>query len=161
MIVRAFTNPWFERTWPTLSLASQLAPFEAFGHELGRLFAAQERAGKPGYCTPGCTDATFELKDEGSQLSLYASLPGLQESDLELTATAEKLSLRGERKVSVPEGYSARIRERQGYAFERSFRLPVKIDPDKVEAKLVNGILTVTLPKAEESKPRSITVRAV
>jgi HSP20 family protein len=160
MIVKAFTNPWFDRPWPAPSLALHLAPLETFSHELDRLCSAQQSAVNSGRCAPGYAEATFELKDDGNQLLLTASLPGLKQSELELTATAEKLSLRGERRIEVPEGYSARRRERQSYTFSRSYSLPVKIDPDKVEAKLVDGILTVTLPKAEESKPRNITVHA-
>lgn len=154
MFVRTINNHSFDSPWPALALTSQLMPFGAFRQELQRVLDEQEYdAGAP-------AAAGFELKDTGPQLALSANLPGLKDDDLELTVTAEQLSLRGERKISVPEGFSARRQERHSYAFNRSFRLPVRIDPEKVEAKLVNGILTVTLPKAAENKPRNITVHA-
>ena len=160
MIVRALNNHWFDRPWAPLSLAPQFTPFDSLRNELERLFFAHEcRADSPCYGTAQAA-SDFGFEDEGSQLKLTANLPGLSEKELDLKLTADSVILRGERKVSVPEGYKVRRRERQSYVFERNIRLPVRIDPDKAEATLNNGVLTVTLPKADAAKPRSITVRA-
>jgi HSP20 family protein len=160
MIVRALNNHWFERPWTPLSLASEVSPFDSVRNELERLFFGQERSADNACYGAAQAASDFELKDEDSQLKLTATLPGLSETQLDLKLSADRILLHGERKVSVPEGYKLRRSERQSYSFERNIRLPIKIDPDKAEATLKDGVLTVTLPKADAAKPRSITVRA-
>jgi len=160
MIVRALNNHCFGRPWTSLSLTPQFTPFDSLHNELERIFFGHEcSADSPCYGTaPAASD--FEFEDEGTQLKLTANLPGLSEKELDLKLTADRVMLRGERKVSVPAGYQVRRSERRSYVVERNIRLPVRIDPDKAEATLNNGVLTVTLPKADAAKPRSITVRA-
>jgi len=70
------------------------------------------------------------------------------------------LSVSGERKVSAPEGHAVHRRERPALRFARSVSLPVKIDAEKVTATVKDGVLTITLAKAPEARPRQITVRA-
>jgi HSP20 family protein len=70
------------------------------------------------------------------------------------------LTLSGARKTAVPEGHSAHRQERPSFEFSRSYALPAKVDADKTHATLKNGVLTITLEKAPEVKPRQITVRA-
>jgi len=163
MIVRAPNNHyshWFERPWASLSLAPQVTPFDSLRNELERLFFGHECSTDSPCSGTAQAASDFEFEDEGSQLKLTANLPGLSEKELDLKLTRDRVMLRGERKVSVPEGYKVRRSERQSYVVERNIRLPVRIDPDKAEATLNNGVLTVTLPKADAAKPRSITVRA-
>jgi len=160
MIVKALHNHWFERPWPALPLTSQLAPFDAFRNELERLVFGQDNAAGDAYYGTAYAACALDLADEGPQFKLTANLPGISEKDLTLNLTSDSMVLRGERKLCDPEGYKVRRRERRSYTFERSVRLPAKIDPDKAEAKLINGVLTVTLPKAEAARPRSIAVQA-
>lgn len=100
-----------------------------------------------------------ELRDTGAALTLSAELPGMSERDVHLTVNGQVVTLEGERRDEVPEGYSVHRRERAQVRFARSFTLPCKIDPERVEASLENGVLTVTLPKAPEARPRQIAVR--
>jgi HSP20 family protein len=101
------------------------------------------------------------LRDAGGELVLDADVPGLSEKDLELTVTQESVTLSADRKTEVPEGYAVHRRERpERLQFSRSFALPVKVDTERVTAAVKDGVLTVTLPKAAESKPRQVTVRA-
>jgi HSP20 family protein len=79
---------------------------------------------------------------------------------VEIAGNADTLSLSGQREAIAPEGWSAHRRERASLRFCRSFALPVKVEIDKAEATLRDGILTIRLPKAPELKPRAITVRA-
>jgi len=159
MIIKAFHNQWFERPWSTLSMVTQVAPVDALRNELERALFAPKRVLDNPCRTAAQAAPDFELTDQGPQLKLSASVPGIERDSLELKLTADRLELRGGRKLTIPEGYQARHRERQSYLFERTYRLPVEIDPDKAEASLVNGVLTITLRKAEAAKPRSITVR--
>lgn len=97
-------------------------------------------------------------EDAGS-LVLQADLPGLAEKDVQLTIHQDVLSLSGERRSDVPQGYVAHRQERAPVKFARSFTLPCKVDPEKSTATMKNGVLTVTLAKAAEAKPRQIAVR--
>jgi HSP20 family protein len=132
-----------------------LTPFDSLFSELGRLFANDDWRLSAGAYQFG--DAELKTEEDGYALSV--KLPGIKDDDVKLTVTADQIQLRGERKVDVPEGFRARHRERQSYTFERTYRLPTAIDATRVEARLSNGLLTVTLPKAEASKPRAISVR--
>jgi HSP20 family protein len=108
----------------------------------------------------GATWPRAELRDTGSELVLEAEVPGLSDKDIQLTVTQDTLGLAGERKVEVPEGYSVHRRERGNHRFARSWALPTKIDTERVAATVKNGVLTVTMPKSAEARPRQITVRA-
>ena len=99
------------------------------------------------------------LRDEGDNLVLTADLPGMTEKDIKLSIANNVLTIAGERKIEEPDGYSVHRRERNAFRFSRSFSLEPQIDPARVDAAVVNGVLTVTLPKAEEAKPREIKVR--
>jgi HSP20 family protein len=98
--------------------------------------------------------------DAGDTLVFRAEVPGVAESDFDLSVTAEGVTLSGERKTVVPEGYSVQRQERPAAKFSRSWTLPYKVDPDKTTAILTNGVLTITLTKAREAQPRHIAVRA-
>ena len=89
-----------------------------------------------------------------------AEVPGLAEKDVSVSVEDDALVLRGERKSAVPEGYKVHMRERDSVAFTRKLPLPARVDVDGVTAALIDGVLTVTLPKAKEALPRQITVKA-
>jgi HSP20 family protein len=93
-------------------------------------------------------------------LVLEADLPGLSEKDIQLSIHQDVLSLSGERRSDVPQGYYVHRQERAPVKFARSFTLPCKVDPEKSTAVVKNGVLTVTLAKAAEAKPRQIAVKA-
>ncbi len=100
------------------------------------------------------------LEDRGEELVLTAQVPGLGEKDIDLSITGDSVVLRGRRVITVPEGYTATMRERNNFTVQRAYRLPTLIDADRAEATLKHGVLTVTLPKAAEARPRTINVRA-
>lgn len=102
----------------------------------------------------------MNLVDAGSELRLYAELPGFGADDVEVTVERNRLTLRGQRKREVPEGYSVRRSERGDLAFTRTLTLPCRVDADAIDAQLASGILTLTMPKAAEERPRQITVKA-
>jgi HSP20 family protein len=91
---------------------------------------------------------------------IRAELPGVQSDELNIQVTSDGLSISGERKIPEEEN-SVRYhrREREAGKFSRSINLPGDIDVNAVEAGLENGILTITIPKAEVAKPRQITVK--
>ena len=102
------------------------------------------------------THVAVDIRDEGDKFVLEADLPGFAPGDVEIVAAPERLTLKGKRKAANDK--SALHRERNDYAFERRFELPRGIDLEAVEAKLDNGVLTVTLPKRAADRPRTIAV---
>lgn len=102
----------------------------------------------------------INLTESKDSYFIRAELPGVVAGDLDIQATANSISVSGERKLPS-ENKDARWhrREREAGKFSRMISMPSEIDPNKVDASMVNGILTVVVPKAEVSKPRQITVR--
>jgi len=132
-------------------------PTASLREELDRLFGEFERG--PAHAERALSSGP-RLKDEGNAFTLRAELPGLSDKDIELTVTARVVTLKAERKVEVPEGYTAHRRERTSFTFARSYELPSLIDPEKVEANLKQGVLSLRLPKVSEAQPKRVTVTA-
>jgi HSP20 family protein len=142
--------------WPAFGFADFGRPYTAhtqLRRELERLLGDFEHVATP-------TAGTLSFEDEGSSFVLRADVPGLSESDLQINVAGNTVTLRGERKVQVPEGYSVHRRERSAVSFAKSFQLPARVDAEKVTAKLKHGVLTLSLPKAAEAQPRQISVTA-
>lgn len=104
--------------------------------------------------------ARLSLDDGEQAFTLRAELPGLDPAKLELSAGDDWIELSAKRDLELPEGYTALRRERSSYGFERRINLPKRIDAQKVEAVLHDGVLTVTLPKLASSQPRQISIKA-
>jgi len=136
--------------------ASRGLPVASLRREFDRLFGDLERA--PSFAALNPPTVTFA--DTGEALSLRAELPGLTEKDVDISVTANALTLKASRKVEAPEGYAVHRRERQGFSFTQSYELPARIDPEKVQASLKQGVLTLTLPKAAEAQAKRVTVSA-
>lgn len=102
----------------------------------------------------------LHLFDTKEALVMMADVPGLQEKDINLTVNQDVFTITGERKADAPEGYTPHRTERSAYRFSRSFSLPTKVDLEKTQAIVKDGVLTVTMPKAPEAQPRQISVRA-
>jgi HSP20 family protein len=135
-------------------------PFDALRREMNHLFFDFER-GFPGVGRDESRSwPRATLEDTGQALVVRAELPGVEDKELELSVEEATLTLKGERKDTPPEGYSAHRKERAAFRFSRSFALPAKVEVDGVQAVLKNGVLTVTLPKAKEAQPRQISVKA-
>jgi len=101
-----------------------------------------------------------DIKETPAALSLAVELPGLSKDDVNVTVEDNILTISGERKFekSVKEENFHRV-ERSYGAFSRSFALPRNVTFDQIDAKHVNGVLTLTLPKAEQAKPRKIEIQ--
>lgn len=102
----------------------------------------------------------FDVFDEGTAFRLVADVPGLRAEDLEVEVTEDRLTVRGARTLELPEGFTVHRRERKGLELSRTFELPSKLDPQVVTATLAQGVLTITLGKRVEAKPRTIAVSA-
>ena len=92
--------------------------------------------------------------------AIYAEteLPGLRQSDLDISVLGNEVTITGQRPDIEQQGVKYHRRERGVGSFSRTIRLPVEIDPQRVEATLRDGVLTLKLPKAEANRPRKIKV---
>lgn len=101
-----------------------------------------------------------DIRETDEALILTAELPGLTKEDVQITLENQVLTLSGERKFEKEaKGENFHRIERSYGAFTRAFTLPTHVKTEKVDASFEHGVLTVTLPKMEESKPRRISIR--
>lgn len=90
-----------------------------------------------------------------------ATLPGIKPEDLQISITGDVLTIRGESKQEEEVNNATyHLHERRYGSFSRSIPLPSQVVSDKANAEFEHGVLTLTLPKAEEVKPKTITVKA-
>jgi HSP20 family protein len=102
----------------------------------------------------------INILEREDSMVITADLPGLKAEDVEVTVEEGTLSIRGERKLDeASEGETYHRVERLYGIFERTFTLPNSVDVDKIEARFSNGEMILTLPKREESKPRSVKIK--
>ena len=107
------------------------------------------------------TAPAVDLLEDKDQVVVKAALPGLKADDVQISVTADLLTLRGEFKgENESKDATYHIREYRSGSFERTLRLPSEVQTDKARAEFENGILTISLPKAESVKPRSISIKA-
>ena len=91
-------------------------------------------------------------------LMVEMEVPGVKSHQLDISVAGGELSIRIGRPDVAQEGVTYHRRERPVGALQRVLRLPVEVDADRVEAQIRDGVLTITLPKAETAKPRKINV---
>lgn len=108
----------------------------------------------------GSWSPAVNVLEKQNEIVISADLPGLKADDVDVTIDNGVLTIKGERSfVEADEGETYHRVERCYGSFERSFKVPNTVDPKKIEARFVNGEMTVTLPKRDESKPRSVKVK--
>lgn len=95
---------------------------------------------------------------KGDDFALVAEVPGISASDLEIQVKGRTVRLSGSKSAKYPEQASVHRRERLQGRFDRSITLPIEVDQDSVTAECRDGILAITLPRAERDKPRSIRI---
>ena len=104
---------------------------------------------------------TVDLYEDKDNLLVRAELPGMRKEDIDISLHQGSLIISGERKVESTDGEGDNSRSERFFGrFQRALELPKPVDPNKVTASYKDGILTVRLPKTEESKPKQITVKA-
>lgn len=101
-----------------------------------------------------------DLIDRGSSFELRADMPGVESGDLSVNVEDYVLHLSGLCRSPAPEGFKAARREFGDCEYNISYRLTQEIDPDQIQARIKNGILTVDLPKSEKKGVRKIEVES-
>ena len=139
--------------WPALDRWSNLRD------ELNSFFDTPSRSGfgRTGQLFTGWSPA-LDLYEGGDHFIAVVELPGMRKEAIDISLHDGTLTISGERKHESSNGESAQRTERYVGSFRRSIALPTRVDPSKVVATYEDGILKVTLPKAEEAKPKQIQV---
>ena len=92
-------------------------------------------------------------------IAVVAELPGVAKDELEVHAHRDTLTLRGTRRPAAEDEAAYHRRERRSGAFTRTIQLPFRVDPERIEARLENGVLRLSLQRPEEDKPRRIEIK--
>lgn len=131
---------------------------ERLQNEMNRLFDSYTPAHRRG----ALSYPALNIWSNKDGLMVTAEVPGIGPEEMDIHVAGDTLTLSGERKPEVT-GEDVRYhRQERGFgSFNRAIQLPYNIDVNKVEATFRNGVLQIALPRAEEDKPRKITVKAV
>ena len=127
--------------------------FSVFDSLLDRLAFDYARADEPTLPQPW---RRLSVKENESSLEVTLDVPGLNENDIGVAVHDGLLHIRGERKSESAE--EAQLVRAAGLKFEKSFTLPFKVDTETATASVKDGVLTITLPKAAEAKPKALKV---
>ena len=120
--------------------------------EMNRIFNSYNSGGEP--------FPAINIWANEDKVVVTAELPGMNPDDIDVTVEQGQLSVSGERKLTPPDkDMSCHRQERLEGRFSRSFRLPFDVQNDKITAQYQDGILTVVLPRLEETKPKKISVK--
>lgn len=144
--------------YPSVGWRHPFADFDRLSRQMDQL--TRRAMGRPGLAwQPARVFPAINLTEDKDNFYVRAELPGFKSDALEISVTGKNLTITGERKTSA-EGEKIRYhrKERDSGKFSRIIGLPGDVDADNVTAKMVNGILTVTIAKAEKAKPRQITI---
>lgn len=149
-------------TWRITTMTlTRYNPFRDFNHLAGlRLF---DDSFDRFFATPATTarpwNPSVDIVENENDIVLKADIPGVEEKDIDLKIEDGTLTLKGERKFEKEDKDKGYHRVERGYgSFVRAFSLPESVDAEKVKASYTAGVLTVTLPKKDVAKPRSVKV---
>jgi HSP20 family protein len=122
----------------------------------------QESFVRPGTLADGAAAMLpLDISESENEFIVKASLPGIRPEDVQITVHGDMLTIRGEIKAEEEnKDEHFHLRERRYGQFQRTVRLSAPIRADQAQAKFENGLLTLTLPKAEEAKPKQIKIGA-
>ena len=144
MFRRPYSNVWQE--------------MDRLQREMNRMFRSAQGARL--HTAPSFPAMNIWANEEGQFIT--AEIPGVEPEDLDISVTGEILTLSGSRKQEKIGDEVRYHRQERGYGrFKRSIQLPYPVQADHIEANFKNGVLKIALPRAEQDKPRKITVKSV
>ena len=142
---------WRNQNYPETSL-------DQLQNEVNKLF--HDFLGGDAYPYRSRAYPPVNIYENTNNIHLTAELPGLSAGDIDINVEAENIQIKGERKIEA-EGKNGHYhrRERESGTFLKKVSLPTRINTDKVEATVENGVLSVKMSKAEEAMPKKIKVK--
>ena len=139
--------------------------FRGFSNAIDALLAVQravEAVGESDYFGYGTTSGggypPVNLFQSGEDTIVIVEIPGVEKKDIGLELRNGIVRITGERRIEYPKEASVHRLERRNVKFDRSIRLLVKVDADKIKADYKNGVLKGVLPRAESDKPKQIAI---
>ncbi|OSM01830.1 Hsp20/alpha crystallin family protein [Magnetofaba australis] len=130
------------------------AELRAFNREFDRAFAANAKRRAE-------FEAPLDIIENEQAVAILVDLPGVEKEAIQINLEEETLTIAAERKApELPEKTQMRLNERPWGQFQRAFRLPRGLDAQRIEAEFAHGVLTITIPRAEQAKARAIPVTA-
>lgn len=108
----------------------------------------------------GASELALDMYETDDYVVVTAALPGVKPEDVEITITGDVLQIKGESKSETKDEKATYLRQERRYgAFSRTIALAAPIQAEKADAKFKDGVLTLTIPKADAAKPKSIKVK--
>ena len=135
--------------------------YERLRDEINDLFDFDQEYGNRGLFDRHVSPA-LDVVEGSDHFTIVCELPGIEQKDMEISITGNVLTIKGERKADAGDK-DEKVYRKESWTgtFQRTISLPMTVDADKkVEAVLENGVLTLSLPKKEEAKPKQISVKA-
>ncbi|MBI3005155.1 MAG: Hsp20/alpha crystallin family protein [Ignavibacteriales bacterium] len=127
----------------------------SFDRLLDNFFRGDMQPNGFSYWTPA-----VDIAEQENEYVVKAELPGVSKDDVKITVESNILTIHGEKKQEATvKGDNYQRVERSYGSFQRSFKLPETVKTEKIDASYKDGVLTITLPKAEEAKPKQIEVK--
>ncbi len=143
--------------WKNNNLLEPMDEFERLQDEINKLFDWSYPSNR-GLFDRSLSPAV-DVVETGDEIVLTCDLPGVSRDDLDLSISRNVITIKGEKKgEQKKEGSKTFRKETWSGSFQRTLSLPETVDPDKVEASMKDGVLTVKIAKREEVKPRQISV---
>lgn len=133
-------------------------PFDLLDREFGRLIGRVRQDAEQSPDGPWAS-YPIDIREDSEHIYVDAELPGFTKDQVDVTLENGVLSIRAQRDQKPAEGQTQHVQERHFTRVQRSFTVPKTVDENQVDAKLVDGVLHLTLNKREEVKPRRITVQ--
>jgi HSP20 family protein len=138
---------------------SNVDPFRVFANEIDRFFnqnipsISEGSNGRVGFVPP------LDVWHDAEAVHVETELPGFKLDDIEILATPEELTIRGERRTREDAGDTQPVHSERSYGrFERSVSLPTQVDVDRAEARFEDGVLRIDVPKTSESRVKRISI---
>lgn len=100
----------------------------------------------------------INIFQQDGEYTIKAELPGVKRDDIDIDVQRNRIRISGKKELDYGEGVSVYRQEQQTGAFDRTFAMPFEIDAEQVKAEYRDGILALSLPRAEQDKPRSISI---
>lgn len=135
------------------------ADLDEMRHSMDRFFGGYQPFRRARYAGREIGNVPLDVSETDDAYEVEAALPGVKPEDVEIQVHGDTVTIKGEVKEEAGEnGKSWLRRERRYGVFARSFTLPTDVDPDKATADFENGLLSLTLPKSEAARPKTIKV---
>ncbi|RDH81357.1 MAG: heat-shock protein Hsp20 [endosymbiont of Galathealinum brachiosum] len=133
--------------------------FDQLQHELNRTHSHSHKLAANGDIVTSDWTPAVDIKEEDNQFLLIADIPGVDPENIDIHMENGILTIKGERNSELKTEHDGFKRiERKHGVFYRRFTMPEGVNPEGIDAKSNNGVLTVSIPKQEAVKPRKITV---